>query len=159
MGVHTMAEPMARDRSATTNASERKADTAFALDPAQIAGNLEPFFIAGSRFIENWRKASEELLEFGKARLGRNIETGRKVARSASLEEAIEHQSEFARSLMQDYIAETGKLAEIGSRAISDTFEVWRVERQQARRTGREMTESARDAASESHTDRQFAAE
>src|SRR5579864_4305573 len=155
-----MTEAMAREyRSATSSASERKAESTFGLDPAQIAGNLEPFFVASSRFIENWRKASEELLEFGKARLGRNIETGRKVARSASLEEAIEHESEFARSLMQDYIAETGKLAEIGSRAISDTFEVWRVERQQARRTGREMTERARDANSESLSGRKFAAE
>jgi len=156
-----MAEPMAREgrASSTSSAGERKTESAFGLDPAQIAGNLEPFFLASSRFIENWRKASEELLEFGKTRVGRNIETGRKVARSASLEEAIEHQSEFARSLMQDYIAETGKLAELGSRAISDTFEFWRSERQQTQRTARDMTERAKEAASESLPERKFAAE
>lgn len=153
-----MAESMPREGRPTSAGSQRKAENAFGLDPEQITGNLEPFFVAGSRFIENWRKASEELLEFGKTRLGRNLETGRKVARSASLEEAIEHQSEFARSLMQDYINETGKLAEIGSRTISDTFEVWRIERQQARRMARDVAERTKEAA-ESVSDRKFAAE
>jgi len=156
-----MAEPTARESrtSSTPAASERRMESAFGLDPAQIAGNFEPFFLASSRFVENWRKASEELLEFGKTRLSRNIEAGRKVARSASLEEAIEHQSEYARSLMQDYIAETNKLAELGNRAISDTFEFWRREQQQSLRTAQGMTERAKEAASESLPGRKFAAE
>ena len=153
-----MADPMAREGRASPAASgnQRNAESTFALDPAQLAGNLEPFFVASSRFIENWRRASEELLEFGKTRLGRNLEAGRKVARSGSLEEAIELQSEFARSMMQDYIAETGKLAEIGSRAISDSFELWRTERQNVQRTTRDIAAKAQQAAG---PERKFAAE
>jgi phasin family protein len=155
-----MAEPMGREgrSSSSQTASERNAQGAFGLDPAQMAGNLEPFFVASSRFIENWRRASEELLEFGKTRLGRNIEASRKVARSGSLEEAIELQSEFARSMMQDYIAETGKLAEISSRAISDSFDIWRSERMQAGRAAREFTTRAQEVA-ESAAGRKVAAE
>jgi hypothetical protein len=155
-----MAEPMSREgRSSMQTASERSAETAFGMDAAHLASNLEPFFLASSRLIENWRRASEELLEFGKVRLGRNLDTSRKVARSSSLEEALELQSEFARSMMQDYIAETGKLAEIGSRAISDSFDIWRVERQQARRTGRDVAARAQHGSAESSSDRKVAAE
>jgi hypothetical protein len=103
-------------------------DTIPGLDPASFAANLEPFFHAGSKFLDTWRVVSDELLEFGKSRLTRNIEMGRKVTQSASLDQAIEAQADFARSMMQDYIAETGKLAELGTRAMVDSFAAWKTE-------------------------------
>ena len=154
-----MAEQIGRDArpSSTTSTDERSAQSPFGFDPAQFAGNLEPFFVAGSRFVENWRKTSEELLEFGKARLNRNIEIGRRVAHSASLQEAMEAQSEFARTMMQDYVAETSKLVELGNRAISETFEVWRVERQPGQFAAK--TQEAFSQAAESVLGRKVAAE
>ena len=98
------------------------------LDPACFAANLESFFQAGNKFLDSWRVVSDELLEFGKSRLTRNIEMGRKVTQSASLDQALEAQADFARSAMQDYISETGKLAELGTRAIVESFSAWQVE-------------------------------
>lgn len=98
------------------------------MDPASFAANLEPFFQAGTKALDTWRMVSEELLEFGKARLSRNMEMSRKVTQSPSLDKAIEAQADFARSMMQDYIAETGKLAELSTRVMAETFSCWKVE-------------------------------
>jgi hypothetical protein len=98
------------------------------LDPASFAANLEPFFQCGTKALDTWRVVSEELLEFGKARLNRNIEMSRKVTQSGSLEKAIEVQADFARSMIQDYISETGKLAELGTRAMAEGFSFWKNE-------------------------------
>lgn len=98
------------------------------LDPTSFAANLEPFFQAGTKVFDTWRVVSEELMEFGKARLTRNMEMSRKVTQSPSLDKAFEAQADFARAMMQDYIAETGKLAELGSRAMADTFSCWKSE-------------------------------
>lgn len=103
-------------------------DTIPGLDPASFAANLEPFFQAGTKALDSWRVVSEELLEFGKARLTRNMEMSRKVSQSPSLDKAIEAQADFARAMMQDYIAETGRLAELGTRAMADTFSCWKSE-------------------------------
>jgi hypothetical protein len=98
------------------------------LDPTSFAANLEPFFQAGTKALDTWRVVSEELLEFGKARLTRSIEMSRKVTESPSLDKAFEAHADFARTMMQDYIAETGKLAELGTRAMAETFSWWKTE-------------------------------
>jgi len=103
-------------------------DTLPGMDPASFAANLEPFFQAGTKALDTWREVSEELLEFGKSRLTRNMEMSRKVTQSPSLDKAIEAQADFARSMMQDYIAETGRLAELGTRAMAETFSCWKSE-------------------------------
>jgi hypothetical protein len=120
-----MAKPTTQDRGQRSGFSF---DAIPALDPASFAANLEPFFQAGAKALDSWRVVSEELLEFGKARLTRNIEMSRKVTESPSLDKAIEAQADFARSMMQDYIAETGKLAELGTRAMAETFSCWKNE-------------------------------
>ena len=98
------------------------------MDPASFAANLEPFFQASTKALETWREVSDELLEFSKSRLARNMEMSRKVTESQTLDKAIEAQADFARAMMQDYIAETGKLAELGSRAMAETFSYWKNE-------------------------------
>jgi hypothetical protein len=103
-------------------------DTLPGMDPASFAANLEPFFQAGTKALDTWRVVSEELLEFGKSRLTRNMEMSRKVTESPSLDKAIEAQADFARSMMQDYIAETGRLAELSTRAMAETFSCWKSE-------------------------------
>jgi hypothetical protein len=103
-------------------------DTLPGMDPASLAANLEPFFQAGTKALDTWRVVSEELLEFGKSRLTRNMEMSRKVTESPSLDKAIEAQADFARSMMQDYIAETGRLAELSTRAMAETFSCWKSE-------------------------------
>ncbi len=120
------------------------------LDPASFAANLEPFFQAGTKALDSWRVVSEELLEFGKSRLSRNMEMSRRVTESPSLDKAIEAQAEFARTLMQDYIAETGRLAELSTRAMAETFSCWKTEAartpmgRETRRVESELDEAAK---------------
>ena len=121
-----------------------------ALDPASFAANLEPFFQAGTKALDSWRVVSEEILAFGKSRLSRNIEMSRRVTESSSFDKAIEAQADFARTMLQDYIAETGKLAELGTRAMAETFSCWRSEAArtpmagETRRLGSEIEEAAK---------------
>lgn len=96
------------------------------LDPTTVAANLEQFFQASSKLIDRWRVVSNELCEFGKSRLTRNMEASRKVTRCGSLDEALEAQTDFARALVQDYIAESGKLAELSTRALFEGFSAWK---------------------------------
>ena len=122
------------------------------LDPTSFAANLEPFFQAGTKALDTWRVVSEELLEFGKARLTRNIEMSRKVTQSPSLDKAFEAHADFARSLMEDYIAETGKLAELGTRAMAETFSYWKSEvvRTHSGREARRLESDAEETAKHS---------
>ncbi|HKF73778.1 MAG TPA: phasin family protein [Stellaceae bacterium] len=118
-------------KSATQDRGQRPGtsfDAIPGLDPASFAANLEPFFQAGTKALDAWRVVSEELLEFGKARLTRNMEMSRKVCECGSLDKALEAQADFARTMMQDYIAETGKLAELGTRAVTEGFSFWKNE-------------------------------
>jgi len=119
------------------------------LDPTQFTVGLEPLFSASTRMLENWRVVSEELMEFGKSRLTRHIEVGRKVAQSASLDEAIEAQAEYARSLMQDYIAESSKIAELSARALFDSLSVLQPEKKAGSRASNESDASASESRSE----------
>jgi phasin protein len=120
-----MAKPTTQDRGQRPGVSF---DAMPGLDPASFAANLEPFFHAGTKALDTWRVVSEELLEFGKSRLTRNIEMSRKVTESGSLDKALEAHADFARTMMQDYIAETGKLAELSTRAMADTLSWWKTE-------------------------------
>jgi hypothetical protein len=96
------------------------------LDPATFAANLEQFFHAGSKVMDHWRQVSDELCEFGKSLLKRNMEVGHKVTRCGSVDEALEAQTDFARTMVQDYIAESGKLAEMSTRAIFEGLSAWK---------------------------------
>jgi hypothetical protein len=144
-----MAKPTTQDRGQRPGFSF---DTLPGLDPASFAANLEPFFQAGTKALDTWRVVSEELLEFGKARLTRNMEMSRKVTQSPSLDKAFEAHADFARSLMEDYIAETGKLAELGTRAMAETFSYWKSEsvRTHAGRDTRRLESDAEETAKHS---------
>ncbi len=124
------------------------------LDPTQFTANLEPLFHAGTRMLESWRVVSEELMQFGKSRLTRNIEVGRKVAHSTSLDEAMEAQADYARSLMQDYFAETSKIAELSTRALFDSLSAWQVEKKPGSRAA-----NGSETDAESHSEERIAAE
>jgi len=144
-----MAKPTTQDRGQRPGFAF---DSLPGLDPASFAANLEPFFHAGTKALDTWRVVSEELLEFGKSRLTRNMEMSRKVTQSPSLDKAFEVHADFARSLMEDYIAETGKLAELGTRAMAETFSYWKSEvvRTHAGRDARRLEADAEETAKHS---------
>jgi hypothetical protein len=96
-----------------------------AFDPTQALNGIEPIFQAGNKWLENWMAVSSELLEFGRARLDRNLEVGKAIARSGSIDEAMELQADYARSTVREYFSEAGKIADLSTRALLDGMMVW----------------------------------
>jgi hypothetical protein len=93
-------------------------------EPSHAPG-IEPLLHAGSKLLEDWMAVSSEILEFSRARIDRNLEVGKALARSTSIDEAMDLHADYARSLLRDYFAEASKLADLGTRAMLDTLWVW----------------------------------
>src|SRR5215470_16240707 len=96
------------------------------LGPETLTASLEQFFQAGGKVMDHWRRVSDELCTFSKSRLTRNMEVNRKVTQCGSINEALEAQAEFARGMMQDFIAESGKLFELNTRAMFESLSAWK---------------------------------
>jgi len=91
-------------------------------DPSR---GIEPLLEAGNKWLENWAAVSSELLEFGRARLDRSIEASQALARSGSLDEAMDLQVTYTRTTMREYFAEASKLADLSTRAMLESFWAW----------------------------------
>jgi hypothetical protein len=91
-------------------------------DPTNTVANLEPLFQAGNKWIEAWMAVGTEILQFSKSRLDRSVEIGKAIARSSSIEQAVDLQADYTRTMMRDYIDEAGKLADMGTRTLLDGF-------------------------------------
>ena len=96
-----------------------------ALSSAAIP-DLDPLFQASNRLIEGWMAVGSEMLEFGRTRIDRGLEMGRAMAQSKSLNEAIDVQTTFTSSIVQDYLSEANKLADLGARSLLDRFSTLR---------------------------------
>ena len=111
--------------------------------PLGAAGltSLDPIFRAGNRLLEGWMAVSSEMLEFGKHRFDRGLEVSKAIAQSSSLNEAIDLQATFTRSIVQEYVSEAQKIADLGTRSLLDSMSTLQ---QQARDT--QIRESDRHA-------------
>jgi hypothetical protein len=92
--------------------------------PAQLA-DLDPLFRASNRLFEGWMAVGTEMLEFSKNRLDQNIEMGKAIAQTTSLKEAMDLQTKFTRSFLEDYLNEANKLADLSTRSLLDSFTSW----------------------------------
>ena len=95
------------------------------LDPREAIPGLEPLIHAGNKWFENWAAVGSELLEFSRARLDRNLEVSKAIARSSSIDEAMDLQADYARSIVRDYFAEASKLADLGTRCMLESLTIW----------------------------------
>jgi hypothetical protein len=95
------------------------------LDPSQALSGLEPLLHAGNKWFENWAAMGSELLEFSRARIDRNLEVSKAIARSSSIDEAMDLQADYARSIVRDYFAEASKLADLGTRCMLESLNIW----------------------------------
>jgi hypothetical protein len=84
--------------------------------------NLEPFLQASNKILETWMVVSTQMLEFGKQQLDQSLEAGKAISKSASLNEAIDLQQKYTRTVVQDYLSEANKLADLGTRSFMDTL-------------------------------------
>lgn len=85
------------------------------------APSIEPFFEVGNRLLQTWAAVGTEILEFSKTRLDQGLELSRAMAKSGSVTEAMDVQARFTRSMMEDYINEAGKLADMSTRSFLDS--------------------------------------
>lgn len=84
--------------------------------------SIEPFFEVGNRLLETWAAVGTEILEFSKTRLDQGLELSRAMARTGSVSEAMDVQARFTRSMVQDYISEANKLADMSTRSFLGSF-------------------------------------
>src|SRR5258708_1452628 len=71
---------------------------------------LDPLLQASNRLLEGWMAVSNEILEFSRNRFETSVEIGKAMAQSTSLNEAMDLQAKFTRSVMQDYFSEANKI-------------------------------------------------
>jgi hypothetical protein len=117
-------------RTADTGAQEAVFGTALT--------TLDPLLQASNRLLEGWVAVSSEMLEFGKSRLDRGLEMSKALAQSSSFNEAIDLQATYTRSIVQDYVSEAQKIADLGTRSLLESFTTLQ---QQARdKQGREQS-------------------
>src|SRR5882724_2676243 len=83
---------------------------------------FDPLFQASNRLLEGWMAVGSEMLEFGKNRFDRGLEMSKAIAQSSSLNEAIDLQATYTRSIVQDYVSEAQKIADLGARSLLDSF-------------------------------------
>ena len=88
---------------------------------AGISG-FDPLLRASNCLLNGWMAVGSELLEFGKARLDLSIEVGRAITRSSTLNEAIDVQTRYTRSMVEDYVSEAGKIVDLGTRSLIDSL-------------------------------------
>lgn len=115
---------------ATTRAEEMRGkrpvtDILATFDPNAAINGLEPIIQAGNKLLENWMTVGSEILEFGRTRIDRSLEISKAMARSNSLDEAIDLHADFTRAMVRDYFNEAGKIADLSTRAMIDSLWAW----------------------------------
>jgi hypothetical protein len=84
--------------------------------------SFDPIFQVSNRLLEGWMAVSSEMLEFGKNRFDRGLEMSKAIAQSSSLNEALDLQATYTRSIVQDYVSEAQKIADLSARSVLDSF-------------------------------------
>jgi hypothetical protein len=84
--------------------------------------NFEPFLQASNKIFETWMVVGTQLLEFSKTQLDHGLEVSKAMAKSSTLNEAMDLQQKYTRSMMQDCLSEANKLADLSTRSLLDTF-------------------------------------
>jgi hypothetical protein len=116
---------MAKAQAEEMRVKRRDTQMTTTFDPSQALGGLEPLLSASNKWFENWMAMGSEMLEFGRSRFDRNLETSRAIARSGSIDETMDLQADYARSMMRDYFAQASKLADLSARAMMESFWSW----------------------------------
>jgi hypothetical protein len=104
--------------------SKRTADTGAqeAVFGAVALTALDPLLQASNRLLEGWMAVSSEMLEFSKTRFDRGLEMSKAIVQSSTLNEALDLQATYTRSIVQDYVSEAQKIADLGARSVLDSF-------------------------------------
>jgi hypothetical protein len=73
---------------------------------------------ASNTLLSAWMRAGDEMLALSKNTFDHGITVSRQLAETQSLAERLELQTQFGRTIMQDYVEGVKKLAELGTRSV-----------------------------------------
>ena len=113
---------MAKTQAAEMRVKRGDAQITAAFDPSQALNGIEPILQASNKWLETWMAVGSEMLDFSRARLDRNLEMGKAIARSSSFDEALTLQANHARATLNEYFSEASKIADLGTRALFDSI-------------------------------------
>jgi hypothetical protein len=102
--------------------TRRSPETPLNVTSFDAGATIDPLLQAGNRLLAGWMAVSSEILEFGQARLNRSLAIGKALAQSGSIDEAIDLQSQYVRTVVQDYVAESNKIVDLGTRSLLDSM-------------------------------------
>jgi hypothetical protein len=102
--------------------TQRSPETPLSVTAFDAGVAIDPLLQAGNRLLAGWMAVSSEILEFGQARLNRSLAIGKALAQSGSIDEAIDLQSQYVRTVVQDYVAESNKIVDLGTRSLLDSM-------------------------------------
>jgi hypothetical protein len=134
---------MAKTQAAEMRVKRGETQITGAVDPSQALNGIEPILQASNKWLETWMAVGSEILEFSRSRLDRNLEMSKAIARSSSIDEAMVLQADHARSTVTEYFSEASKIADLGTRALLDSFTVWQPAMREATRRATTTTAAA----------------
>lgn len=93
---------------------------------AEFAGigreNFDAFVRASTIAAHGYGAIAQHWADFAKATVEQSVETARAVLSTKSVKDAIELQSNFARSTFDRYVSEANKISEIGVKTTTDAL-------------------------------------
>lgn len=93
---------------------------------AEFAGlgreNFDAFVRASTIAAQGYGVIAQHWADFAKATVEQSVETARAVMTTKNVKDAIELQSNFARSTFDRYVHEASKLSELGVKTTTDAF-------------------------------------
>lgn len=116
---------MAKTQAEDARAKQVSGQVTALFDPTNALSRIEPLLNVGNKWLESWAALSAELIEFGRAGLDRSLETSKALARSSTIDEAMDLQTDYARMTLRACFDEAGKLTDLGTRAVLESLAMW----------------------------------
>ncbi len=93
---------------------------------AEFAGlgrqNFDAFVRASTIAAHGYGAIAQHWADFAKATVEQSVETARAVMNTRNVKDAIELQSNFARSTFDRYVSEANKISELGVKTSTEAF-------------------------------------
>ena len=84
--------------------------------------NFEAFVKASQIASEGYGACAQSAIDFARSALEQNTESARAVLGAKSVQDAVEVQNAWARSAIDSYVTQAGKISELAARTTSDAF-------------------------------------
>jgi len=86
---------------------------------------MDAFLRASEAVLKGMASLNEEVMSFADKRIRASIDTGQSLVKCSNFAEAMELQSEFARSATEDYMEEASKLLNLSAEVTKEGIAPW----------------------------------